>query len=259
MTLSYLFRSLPLVYVFASVLYAAPPADVEGRIDQLLARMTLDEKIGQMSQGSVLGSPVSERSRQQIREGRWGSFLNTIKFEDRAEAQRIALKESRLGIPLIFGRDVIHGYRTMLPIPLGQAATWDPDLVEQGARVAAREASSVGIQWTFAPMIDVARDPRWGRISEGMGEDPYLASLFAAAMVRGLSGPVAGCPGLRRGLRQALCGLWRGGGRARLQQRVDPGDPAARRLPAAVPGRPRRRRRHLHERVRGSQWGSGDR
>jgi len=176
-------------------LAAAPPAGVEDRIDQLLARMTLDEKIGQMSQGTALGSPVSERSRQQIRDGRWGSFLNTIKFEDRAEAQRIALKESRLGIPLLFGRDVIHGYRTMLPIPLGQAATWDPDLVEQGARVAAREASSVGIQWTFAPMIDIARDPRWGRISEGMGEDPYLASAFAAAMVRGFQGSALDAPG----------------------------------------------------------------
>jgi beta-glucosidase len=173
----------------ACALAAAPPAAIEARIDQLLARMTLDEKIGQMSQGTALGSPVSERSRQQIKEGRWGSYLNTIKFEDRAEAQRIALKESRLGIPLIFGRDVIHGYRTVLPIPLAQAATWDPDLVEQGARVAAREASSVGIHWTFAPMIDIARDPRWGRISEGMGEDPYLASAFAAAMVRGFQGP----------------------------------------------------------------------
>jgi beta-glucosidase len=174
---------------------AAPPADVEQRIDQLLSRMTLDEKIGQMSQGTSLGSPVSERSRQQIREGYWGSFLNTAKFEDRAEAQRIVLKESRLGIPLIFGRDVIHGYRTVLPIPLAQAATWDPDLVEQGARMAAREASSVGIHWTFAPMIDVARDPRWGRIAEGPGEDPYLASALAAAMVRGFQGPSLDAPG----------------------------------------------------------------
>ncbi len=174
---------------------AGPPADIESRIDQLLARMTLDEKIGQMSQGTVLGSPVSEQSRQQIREGRWGSFLNTIKFEDRAEAQRIALKESRLGIPLLFGRDVIHGYRTVLPIPLGQSATWDPELVEQGARVAAREAASVGIHWTFAPMIDIARDPRWGRISEGLGEDPYLASVLAAAMVRGFQGASLDAPG----------------------------------------------------------------
>ena len=177
------------------LLAAAPPAEVEGRIDQLLARMTLDEKIGQMSQGLAVGNALSESSRREIREGRWGSFLNTGRLEDRAEAQRIALKESRLGIPLIFGQDVIHGYRTVLPIPLGQAATWDPDLVEQGARVAAREASSEGIHWTFAPMIDVARDPRWGRIAEGLGEDPYLASVFAAAMVRGFQGPSLDAPG----------------------------------------------------------------
>ncbi len=180
--------SLLCSFSLACALAAAPITAIEGRIDELLARMTLDEKIGQMSQSSFLGSPVSERSRQQIREGRWSSFLNTIRFEDRAEAQRIAVQESRLGIPLIFGRDVIHGYRTMLPIPLAQAATWDPGLVEQGARVAAREASSVGIHWTFAPMIDIARDPRWGRIAEGMGEDSYLASALGAAMVRGFQG-----------------------------------------------------------------------
>ncbi len=192
-------RSFPLFalicVLIAAAAGAAPPAHIEQRVNDLLARMTLDEKIGQMSQGTFLGSPVSPRSRQQIKEGRWGSYLNTIKFEDRAEAQRIAVKESRLGIPLMFGRDVIHGYRTMLPIPLAQAATWDPALVEQGARVAAREASSVGIQWTFSPMIDIARDARWGRISEGFGEDPYLGSVFAAAMVRGYQGPSLDAPG----------------------------------------------------------------
>jgi len=183
--------ALSLVFACA----AAPPPDVERRVDQLLARMTLDEKIGQMSQGASLGSPVSERSRQEIRAGRWGSFLSTIAFADRAEAQRIALHESRLSIPLLFGRDVIHGYRTMLPIPLAQAATWDPALVEQGARVAAREASADAIHWTFAPMLDIARDPRWGRISEGAGEDPYLAAALAAAQVRGYQGPSLDAPG----------------------------------------------------------------
>ena len=186
---------LPFLCALAGSLVAAPPADLERRIDRLLARMTIEEKLGQMSQGAFLGSPVAERDRQGIRQGRWGSFLNVARPEDRAEAQRTALNESRLGIPLIFGQDVIHGYRTVLPIPLAQSASWDPELVEQGARVAAREASSAGIHWTFAPMLDIARDPRWGRIAEGLGEDPYLASAFAAAMVRGFQGPSLDAPG----------------------------------------------------------------
>jgi beta-glucosidase len=176
-------------------LRAASPADIEQRIGQLLARMTVDEKIGQMSLGGSLGSPVSATSKDQIRSGRWGGFLNTGKVEDRAEAQRLALKESRLGIPLLFGRDIIHGYRTVLPVPLGQSASWDPELVEQASRVPAREASAVGIHWTYAPMLDIARDPRWGRIVEGLGEDPYLASVLAAAMVRGLQGSSLDAPG----------------------------------------------------------------
>jgi len=172
--------SLPLV--------AATPAEIEQRIDALLAQMTLDEKIGQMSQSTSLQSPLSEQNKAEIRKGRWGSFLNAGTAADRAEAQRIALKESRLGIPLIFGRDVIHGYRTVLPIPLGQAASWDPDLVQAGARIAGRETAAGGIQWTFAPMIDIARDPRWGRIAESLGEDPLVTSRLGAAMVRGLQG-----------------------------------------------------------------------
>src|SRR5215831_2182636 len=103
-------------------------------------------------------------------------------------AQRIAMRETRLGIPLLFGRDVIHGYKTIFPIPLGQAASWDPELIEAAARQAAREASAEGIRWTFAPMIDIARDPRWGRVAESLGEDPYLGSVLATAMVRGFQG-----------------------------------------------------------------------
>ncbi len=150
--------------------------------------MTIEEKIGQMSQSTSLATPLSDHIRQEIRQGRWGSFLNAGSPADRAEAQRIARQESRLGIPLLFGRDVIHGYRTIFPIPLGQAASWNPALVEQAARVAAREAAAEGIRWTFAPMLDIARDPRWGRIAESPGEDPYLASLMAAALVRGFQG-----------------------------------------------------------------------
>ena len=150
--------------------------------------MTLDEKIGQMSQSTAMATPISEGIKAEIRAGRWGSFLNAGSPSDRAEAQRIAIRESRLGIPLLFGRDVIHGYKTIFPIPLAQAATWDPELVEQAARQAASEASAEGIRWTFAPMVDIARDPRWGRVAESLGEDPRLGGTLAAAMVRGFQG-----------------------------------------------------------------------
>lgn len=168
--------------------YKSPKLDTEQRVSDLLARMTLDEKIGQMCQAASLRGPLADGIKNEIRSGRWGSFLNAGTPEDRVDAQRIALKESRLGIPLIFGRDVIHGYRTIFPIPLGQAASWDPELVRQAARIAAREAARAGIHWTFAPMLDIARDPRWGRIAESPGEDPYLASVLATAMVHGFQG-----------------------------------------------------------------------
>ncbi len=177
----------PLAY-----LLAAQPTNIENRIDALLARMTLEEKLGQMSQ-DVFGQ-LNEARKTEIRRGRWGSLYGGGTAAERAEAQRIALKESRLRIPLVFGQDVIHGDRTVLPIPLAQAASWDPELVREGARLAAREASSEGIQWTFSPMIDIARDPRWGRISEGYGEDPYLASVMGAAMVRGCQGESLAAP-----------------------------------------------------------------
>src|SRR5215813_2389372 len=171
-----------------SVLLAQSGSDVEARIGALLSRMTLDEKIGQMSQSTAMASPISAQIKAEIRAGRWGSFLNAGSPADRAEAQRIALKESRLGIPLLFGRDVIHGYRTIFPIPLGQAASWDPALIERAARIAATEASNEGIRWAFAPMVDIARDPRWGRIAESPGEDPYVAGIVGAAMVHGFQG-----------------------------------------------------------------------
>lgn len=179
---------LAVLIVTAVALGAPPEAEIDRRVNALLARMTLDEKIGQMSQSTSLATPLSDEIKQQIRQGRWGSFLNAGSPADRAEAQRIARHETRLGIPLLFGRDVIHGYHTVFPIPLGQAASWDPELIEQAARVAAREASTEGIRWTFAPMVDIARDPRWGRIAESPGEDPYLGAAVAAAMVRGFQG-----------------------------------------------------------------------
>lgn len=176
------------VLVAGAVLHAQSQSNIESRVESLLARMTLEEKLGQMSQSTSLATPLSDHFKTEIRAGRWGSFLNAGSPADRAEAQRIAMKESRLGIPLLFGRDVIHGYKTIFPIPLGQAASWDPELVEQAARQAAREAAAEGIRWTFAPMIDIARDPRWGRIAESLGEDPYLGSALAVAMVRGFQG-----------------------------------------------------------------------
>ena len=166
-------------------LRAEPSTNIDDRVASLLARMTLDEKIGQMSQSTSIVTPLSDQIKGEIRRGRWGSFLNAGSPQDRAEAQRIARNESRLGIPLLFGRDVIHGYRTIFPIPLGQSASWDPDLIRQAARIAAQEASAEGIRWTFAPMVDITRDPRWGRVAEGLGEDPYLAGVLARAMVQG--------------------------------------------------------------------------
>ncbi len=158
----------------------------DSRVNELLARMTLREKIGQMCQQN-LGGPPSPAQQSAVAQGMVGSFLNARK-EDRNELQRIAVEKSRLGIPIIFGRDVIHGFRTIFPIPVGQASSFDPELVERAAQVAAREAASQGVDWTFAPMVDVTREPRWGRIAEGPGEDPYLASCLGAAMVRGFQG-----------------------------------------------------------------------
>lgn len=154
------------------------------RIGGLLARMSLREKIGQMRQISG-ASPEGETL---TRQGEVGSFFNIVDVETCNRYQRIAREESPHGIPLLMGRDVIHGFRTVFPIPLGQAASWNPSLVEAAAAVAAREASACGVNWTFAPMVDIARDPRWGRIAEGNGEDPFLGSVMAAAMVRGFQG-----------------------------------------------------------------------
>ncbi len=156
--------------------------------------MTLSEKIGQMIQIADCQSAIPDELRQKLRDGRVGSMLNVTNPETNREIQRIAVEESRLGIPLIMARDVIHGYRTIFPIPLAQAATWNPELARACARVAAKEAAAAGFQWTFAPMMDIARDPRWGRIAESFGEDPFLASLFAAAILRGFQGDDLAAP-----------------------------------------------------------------
>ena len=162
--------------------------DAGAKAEKLLARMTLDEKIGQMSQLDIGYFKDVEQLKQAVRDGRCGSLLNFLGTEQVNEIQRIAMEESRLGIPLLLGRDVIHGYRTIFPIPLGMAASWNPDAVKQAYRISSIEASSDGIRWTFAPMIDITWDPRWGRIAEGCGEDPFLASTLATAMVKGIQG-----------------------------------------------------------------------
>jgi beta-glucosidase len=168
--------------------------DVEQRVAALLDRMSLEEKIGQMSLVNAGDSYIHDYLAEGLRAGRVGGVLNEVDAGTVNALQRIAVQESRLGIPLLIGRDVIHGFKTVMPIPLGQAATWNPDLVMQAARVAAREAASCGVNWTFAPMIDVCRDPRWGRIAECLGEDPYLASVLGVAMLRGFQGPDLGRP-----------------------------------------------------------------
>jgi beta-glucosidase len=166
-------------------------------VEELLARMTVAEKAGQMSQLPLFDAETPPQTVDAVREGMIGSFLNARGLEQRNRLQKIAVEESRLKIPLIFGRDVIHGYKTIFPIPLGQSASFDCALVERAAAAAAREAREAGIDWVFAPMVDIARDPRWGRIAESCGEDPYLAARMGAAMVRGFQGPDAdaGAPG----------------------------------------------------------------
>ena len=160
--------------------------DVERRVEKLLSQMTLAEKIGQMNQVSA-GGNVSNYA-DALRKGQIGSILNEVDPVKVNEFQRISVEESRLGIPLLVARDVIHGFHTVFPIPLGLAATFDPKLVEEGARVAAVEASGQGVRWTFSPMLDIARDPRWGRMAEGSGEDTWLDARMAEAMVRGYQG-----------------------------------------------------------------------
>ena len=160
----------------------------EQRIAELLAQMTLNEKIGQMSQLNAGDGYAPDYLGEGLRAGRIGSVLNVVDVNAVNELQRIAVEESRLGIPLIIGRDVIHGFKTVLPIPLGQAATWNPEIVKTGARVAALEAATAGVNWTFAPMVDISLDARWGRIAESLGESVHLASELAVAMVEGFQG-----------------------------------------------------------------------
>jgi beta-glucosidase len=172
------------------------PSTEDVFVNDLLSKMTLDEKIGQLNQytsrwemtGPAPENDESQDQLEEIKQGKVGSMLNVTGADATRKAQKLAVENSRLGIPMIFGYDVIHGYQTMFPIPLGEASSWDPEIVKLSAQVAAKEASAAGLQWTFAPMMDVGRDARWGRVMEGCGEDPYLASVLSVARVKGFQG-----------------------------------------------------------------------
>lgn len=183
--------SLNLV-TFSQVLREKKDSDKEKKIESLLQQMTLEEKIGQLSlilaDWDVTGPNLNDNYKTLIREGKAGAIFNAYTVDSVRSLQRISIEESRLKIPLLFGFDVIHGHRTIFPIPLGQAASWDLSLIEQSERIAAEEATAEGVNWTFAPMVDIARDPRWGRVSEGAGEDTWLGCRIAEARVKGFQG-----------------------------------------------------------------------
>ena len=180
------------VFFCISVVLNAQDAKMNAFINQLMAKMTLEEKLGQLNLPSsgdfVTGAAASSDIAKKIEAGKVGGLFNIKSVAKIKEVQKLAVEKSRLKIPLMFGMDVIHGYETVFPIPLGMSATWDMPLIERSARIAANEASSDGINWTFSPMVDVSRDPRWGRISEGNGEDPFLGAQIAKAMVKGYQG-----------------------------------------------------------------------
>jgi beta-glucosidase len=179
---------------------AAPAQPAEAFVDSILGLMTIEEKLGQLTQFRALwseeagGPRIRDEHLALLRRGGIGSFLSLYGADYLRELQRVAVEESRLGIPLLFAHDVIHGFRTIFPVPLAEAASWNPQAVEGAARIAAIEATAHGLHWTFAPMVDIARDPRWGRVVEGSGEDPHLGSVMAAARVRGFQGADLGDP-----------------------------------------------------------------
>jgi beta-glucosidase len=180
------------VFFSLSVVLNAQDAKMNAFINQLMAKMTLEEKLGQLNLPSsgdfVTGAAASSDIAKKIEAGKVGGLFNIKSVAKIKEVQKLAVEKSRLKIPLMFGMDVIHGYETVFPIPLGMSATWDMPLIERSARIAANEASSDGINWTFSPMVDISRDPRWGRISEGNGEDPFLGAQIAKAMIKGYQG-----------------------------------------------------------------------
>ena len=187
---TFLLLALPLAAV-------AQRQPVAARVDSVLSLMTLEELVGQTNQYNGFwnatgpmpeGNDWVEQRVKALKQGGVGSVLNVAGVDQVRALQKVAFEETRLGIPLIFGLDVIHGYQTLSPIPLAEAASWDLAAIERSARAAAREATADGINWTFAPMVDISREPRWGRVMEGAGEDPYLGARIAEARVRGFQG-----------------------------------------------------------------------
>ena len=190
------FRIAALLAGAASVVAQAPPfsPESERRAEALLKQMNLDEKVGQLNQSAGVVMPMlgSEKPDDLIIQGKVGSVLWLIDVKEINRLQHLAVEKSRLHIPILFGFDVIHGYRTVFPVPLAMASSWDPSVEESAQKYAAADARAAGIQWTFTPMVDIARDARWGRIVEGAGEDPYLGAAMAAAQVRGFQGASLG-------------------------------------------------------------------
>ncbi len=179
-------KKLIALVVMALPLFAFAQKDIDQRVEEIMAKMTIEDKIGQLNQ--MDGRRDLEQIKKEVREGTLSSIMNIVDPAVTNELQRIAIEESPAGIPLLFARDVVHGFNTVLPIPLGQAASWDEQLIEQASRNTALEATEKGIRWAFAPMMDIARDARWGRIAESFGEDTYMAGRLATAVVRGYQG-----------------------------------------------------------------------
>jgi beta-glucosidase len=180
-----------LLFVLAA--NAQTDSKMNSYIADLMKKMTLDEKIGQLNlltagAGIPTGAAVNTDVEQKIKDGKIGGLFGISGVDKIRRAQEIAVTSSRLKIPLLFGSDIIHGYRTTFPIPLALASSWDMTMIEKTARTASLEATADGLNWTFSPMVDIARDPRWGRVAEGSGEDPYLGSQIARAMVKGYQG-----------------------------------------------------------------------
>lgn len=183
------------IYAQPAMPYRDKKLSIDQRVADLLRRMTVEEKAGQLNQlnggaftGPAANDPGQKAKMDMVRKGQVGSMLNVSGTAETRLIQEIAVRESRLGIPVIFALDVIHGYKTIFPIPLADACAWDPELSRKAAEIAAKEASAEGLHWTFAPMVDISRDPRWGRVMEGAGEDPYLGGIIGAARVKGFQG-----------------------------------------------------------------------
>jgi len=193
-----------LILVFCVAIVGNAQNKKIAQIENIISRLTLEEKAGQLNLIPISEKPTEEHLKM-IREGKVGSILKSNGVAQNRKLQKIAVEESTSGIPILFQEDVIHGYKTIAPIPLAESASWDLEAIRKSAAVAAREAAAAGIHLTYAPMVDIARDPRWGRILEGAGEDPYLGSKVAEARVKGFQED-----GQKKYIKlcEALCGLW---------------------------------------------------